>query len=246
MKRFYKTFSIKSLNERTVEAIVSQEIVDLDKEVLLLSGADLSIYKKNPVFAMNHDLSQILGKAISIKIVGDKLIAKLKFDVRPDSQVGAFQPDVIYERYKSGSQKQFSVGYNILETRQATKLDKERFGKDTEIVITKWQLLEISAVPIGANQGSATLSVKTPDKAEVIEEEELITEEETEEETTEIDAEELKKEILAEVADIVKELIKELLDKPEEEAVEEEETEEVVVIEPTKSFKKIRTGQIFL
>lgn len=146
------------LPDRALRAVVSKEVVDADGEVLLLQGADLSRWRRNPLFLRAHMIDFPIGHGLRIWQDGDDLIADLQFS-------GSDNPDAedLLQKYRRNEFREFSVGFGVFEERAPTQKDFEQFDPDGNAlvnVISKWVLLEISAVPIGSNPGTRTLDVK--------------------------------------------------------------------------------------
>jgi HK97 family phage prohead protease len=168
MKLKYKDIAVDNVSEdtRVVTGIISRELVDLDGEVVLISGVDLKVWKRNPVFAYNHNLSEITGHGLTIERSQDEigvpiLIASLKFDT------DAFSEEK-YQKYKNGSIRQFSIGFDFDEINDTrlTDLDIKKYGPECKRVIYRSTLYEVSAVAIGANQATEVLSIKSAEKTE--------------------------------------------------------------------------------
>jgi len=130
--------------ERTLTHFISTERVDRDKDIMEAGGVDLRNYKKNPVVAWVHDYRQPpIGKNLWIKKHKDDngemgLLAKTKFAM---SQFA----DEIFNLYKEGFLNAWSVGFIPVEVKDADE------KSDAKRVISKWELLEYSAVPVPSN-----------------------------------------------------------------------------------------------
>ncbi len=141
------------LPERAVRAVISQEVVDADREVLLLDGADVSRWRRNPLFLDGHRIDVRIGHGIGIFREGDKLVADLKFN---DTDIGESR----YQEYRRGDMREFSVGFSVFEERSPTDSDKDGFGDELANVVAKWALIEVSAVPLGSNPGTGVVEIK--------------------------------------------------------------------------------------
>ena len=162
-KNFSPTLDVLP-EERSVAARISTVSVDRDGDVLLPSGIDVADFAKNPVVLFGHDSGRIpVGKALRITRRPDAVEATVKFASRPPEHPDAVEwvPDTIFELFKQGVLRAFSVGFIVPEggARAASKKDVSRFGDNVRRVITRWKLLEFSVVPIPANQDALATAV---------------------------------------------------------------------------------------
>lgn len=139
----YKGFEIDCISEiktvdeanSTIEAVFSTADEDRHGDIVLQNW-DLKYFKKNPVIINSHnyyDATEVIGKAVSIKVIDGKLQGKIKFAVEENPKA-----KIIYDLYKGGFLNAFSVGF----------IAKEFDDKGT---ILKSELLEVSAVSVPAN-----------------------------------------------------------------------------------------------
>ena len=144
------TSEIKTIDERegTLTAYVSTNTRDRMNEVLDPQGIDVSNFRKNPVVLWAHDYTAPpIGKAIWIKRDGDGILSKVKFANTEFAQE-------IFQLYKEGFLKAFSVGFMPRETVDG---DGEKEPRRT---FKKWELLEYSAVPVPANPEALALAIQ--------------------------------------------------------------------------------------
>jgi HK97 family phage prohead protease len=138
------SFEIKvsGSEERTIDILASDDSVDSYNEILTHDGWDLKRYKKNPVIIWAHNYSiPPIAKTIWMKADKEKgLLGRIKF---PDEGVNPFA-DTIFKMYKDKFLNAFSVGFYGNE-----RVVPKKPGEP--ILITKKELLEISAVPIPSN-----------------------------------------------------------------------------------------------
>ena len=145
---------------RTVTAVISTASVDRDNEVLLPKGAQLTQFKKNPVVLWAHDYHDTpIGKAMWIKRDTDNIAAKVKF---PDEGVSD-KSDEVYDLFKGGFLKAFSVGFNPIKSHspEPDEIKKNPEWANVRRVYDKWELLEFSAVPVPANPEALVTAVKS-------------------------------------------------------------------------------------
>jgi HK97 family phage prohead protease len=161
----YKILQTKlsaSEGERAVIARISTTSVDRDGDVMLPSGVDLSDFTKNPVVLFGHDSNRIpVGRAVAIHRRAQDIVAKVQFAERPKSlpDMQEWVPDTIFSLFQQKILNAFSVGFTIQDSRPATKHDIARFGDGVRQIITKWNLLEFSVVPVPANQDALAVAV---------------------------------------------------------------------------------------
>ena len=163
MNLIKKVFSseIKAIDETNMEltALVSTNAVDRYREVIDPDGMDAKNFRKNPVVLWAHDYSQPpIGKALWIKKEGDGIVSKVKFANTPRAKE-------IFELYKDGFMKAFSIGFIPMETENIPMDDpmmpeKPQDHKKPRKIYRKWELLEYSAVPIPANPEAVALAVQ--------------------------------------------------------------------------------------
>lgn len=139
--------------ERAVISVISSEIVDRDREVMLVKGLDLKWYRKNPVVMYGHSHAGLpIGKNQWIRREKGRLVAKTIFATEEQNPLA----EQVYQLFKGGFLKAWSVGFIILESRDPKP---DEFEDPVTRVITKWVLLEYSAVPVPANMEALTTAV---------------------------------------------------------------------------------------
>lgn len=142
-----KTFEIQKEDGWIV---VNTGTVDRDRDRVLPSGADLSNYLKNPLVLWGHDYRSpwaIIGRAAEIRTEGD-------IRIRPELREPASDTDpmhIIRSLWDANLVRAASIGFNPL-----TWAENELGGRD----FTEWELLEVSIVPVPANQEALRLAVK--------------------------------------------------------------------------------------
>ena len=149
-------------DSRTVSAIISTTSVDRDGEVMISSGMDAKHFNKNPVVLFVHDHHSLpIGRAEKLKKERDQVTASVRFADRPDThpETAEWLPDTILHLFKEKVMSAFSIGFRILDAREATEKDKSKFGGDVWRIISKWELLEFSVVPVPANQDALATAI---------------------------------------------------------------------------------------
>jgi len=124
------------------KVIGSAEVVDRDGDVVVVSGIELDRYNKNPIVLFGHDYWSLpIGKTtdVYIDVIEGKncLVFEGEFapaEANPEAQK-------VRRLYDLGMLNTVSIGF-ITKERDAEKFDH----------ITRSELLEISFVPVPANQ----------------------------------------------------------------------------------------------
>lgn len=139
----YKSLGIeiKKVNEEqsTIDAVFSTSDEDRHGDIVNQEGWVLDEYKSNPVILWGHDHSQpAIGKAVDIGLDENKnLSGTIQFATKENPFA-----KVIYDLYKGGFMRAFSVGYMNLEAEES---------KNGTPIHKVNRLFEISAVNVGAN-----------------------------------------------------------------------------------------------
>lgn len=144
-KQFFKGLVTKSENG-TYKVLASTSAIDRAGDSIDQSGWDLGNFKKNPVMPWAHDYSALpVAKVTSIEVTDKGLEAEFEFAPAEGNPM-AQQIKVLYDE---GYLNAVSVGF----------IPKKRNGN----VITEAELLEISFVPVPANQEALRLAMKNFD-----------------------------------------------------------------------------------
>ena len=141
--------------ERAVIATISNSSVDRDNEVVLPKGGNLEQFQKNPVVLWAHESwNPPIGKMAWVKVTAKGIVAKTIFATTE-------RADEIYELFKGGFLRAFSIGFESKERRLPTakEIEKNPDWKDVRFVHAKWDLFEYSVVPIPANPGALAIAV---------------------------------------------------------------------------------------
>ena len=149
----------KDLGNRSVQFTISKEVVDRDGDILRAGGVDFTNYMKNPVFLPFHNSRDFpLGKVTKFWVEGNSVKAIVYFptleELSSDPENASEKAklvDFTYHCYKTGMLNAVSVGFIPLEWTET------KTGYD----ITKWELLEFSAVAVPANQDAIAEAVKS-------------------------------------------------------------------------------------
>lgn len=148
MKKIFLTGQIEksATKETAYRFLASTSSVDRQGDSIDQSGWELKNFFNNPVLLWAHRYDELpLGKIIDIQITPKGLEADVEFaseDANPKAQ-----------------QVKKLVDYGILNAVSVGFIPKERNGN----IITRAELLEISIVPVPANQDALALAYKDMD-----------------------------------------------------------------------------------
>lgn len=135
--------------DRTLEFIATKEVVDRDGDVVKVDGIDVRSFKKNPVLLWAHDHRGLpIGKVVKIVKDAGQLIMKVKF---AEPEIYGFA-DTVYKLLKAGYLKAVSIGFIPDFDQIEYPKDKKIRGKVVRRVMNLVELLELSVVPVPANQ----------------------------------------------------------------------------------------------
>ena len=123
------------------------ENVARDGGILEAEGWRLDEYAKNPVFLYAHQHEGLpLGRSTAVTREGSDLNFEVEF---PERGVHPFA-DTVFDLYRTGFMKAVSVGFRVNPKKTRDPSDEER-ERGAEWVSTDHELLELSAVPVGAD-----------------------------------------------------------------------------------------------
>lgn len=160
-----KTFETKlsaKPGERAVVARISTTAVDRDGDVMLPSGLDVKDFNKNPVVLLAHNAGTLpIGKVDRITKGSNDVVAKVLFAERPASHpiTEEWIPDTVFDLFKQQVLNAFSVGFIIDDARSAEAKDVSKFGDGVRRIVNRWRLVELSVVPVPANQEALAVAV---------------------------------------------------------------------------------------
>jgi HK97 family phage prohead protease len=162
-KAFPAEVRLSKDDARTVIADISTSAVDRSGEVLVPDGCRSKSYEANPIVCLMHDsyFSLPVGKITALKRTETSVQAKIVFAERPDAHPAEeeWTPDTLFSLYQQGVLSAFSVGFLPLEGRAANTRDQSKYGEECRYVHAKWDLLEVSVVPIPCNQEAVATAV---------------------------------------------------------------------------------------
>ena len=116
---------------------------------LLNSGGRFERFTENPVMLNNHDLAQLIGKWLNLKIEGNLLVADPEFDEGDEDAMKI--KGKVDRKYLRGA----SPGIIIL----SAEWRGNPVTDDGDLYVTEWELFEASTVSVPSNAGALTLQV---------------------------------------------------------------------------------------
>jgi len=152
--------------DRTLTFIASTEVVAMDGDIIRVDGWDLDTrYATNPQFLWSHNSSILpLGKGVDWRIITDKGEPRLEIDVEfaGPEQDHEFA-DRVYLMYLTGFLRAVSVGYVVHGYESPDKDAREELGLDDYgYVVTKAELIELSAVVVGSDPNALIQGGQVP------------------------------------------------------------------------------------
>jgi HK97 family phage prohead protease len=162
-KRFSSKISISPEEERTVVSVISCTTEDADNDCILPTGADLKRFQSNPVVLFGHNYSsKPIAKIVALSVTEDAITAKMQF---ADTQEAL----ECWSLVKGGFLSACSIGFIIKEAYYAGTEEFKQFVKANKIkvkdtvrrIISKFELLENSLVPIPSNPDALVQAVSS-------------------------------------------------------------------------------------
>ena len=143
-KKYLKSLISKSADtENTYTFLASTNAIDRQGDSIDQKGWDLTNFKTNPVVVWAHDYSELpIGKVLSITVTDKGLEAEFEFTPENGNPKGQQVKNLV----DNGFLNAVSVGF----------IPKTRAGN----IITGAELLEISVVPVPANQEAIRLAIQ--------------------------------------------------------------------------------------
>jgi HK97 family phage prohead protease len=132
-----------------MDVIISDESINSYDFWLKSDGCDFLRYSKNPIVLLQHDHKTLpIGRAQSWNIVDGVIYADIEFDKSDELAVK------IENKYINKFMSGFSVGFRPIEWSEDPTLWKLNQAIPT---VTRWELIEISAVTIPSNMNAVRL-----------------------------------------------------------------------------------------
>lgn len=143
---FPKCTRRSSDDTRTIVAI-NTEAQDRHGTIIDPEGGDISAYRQNPVFLINHDYGMVAGNGANVRMQNGQWIAEVD-----DADWDLDDPDIAkwHNKVKKGIVKMASIGFMPKSIERITEED-EKGNEERKIIIREWDLLEWSFVAVGSN-----------------------------------------------------------------------------------------------
>jgi len=157
--------------KKVYSAIASTDALDRDREVLLPKGVVTENFLKNPVMLRIHDYRHVpVGKVLDIAV--DETSVKFNFEFASSDEGQELE-----KLYNDGYMNAFSVGLYPLDSKYIDEdtpdqlelevadgskvlFDIAKYKMRPRRVVNKWELLEISPVPVPSNPEALLLRAK--------------------------------------------------------------------------------------
>ena len=151
IKRIIKTMKIRSTTDKesgVTRVVASTPDVDRYGDIVAASW-DLEQFQANPVIVWGHDYqTPPVGRAESVSVDGDNLVAEIRWDESPDNELGR----LVASQFKRGFLNSVSVGFQPGKSTPRSQLADDHPAKGAKgNFYERNQLMEISAVVIPAN-----------------------------------------------------------------------------------------------
>jgi HK97 family phage prohead protease len=143
--RSYLTAAVQPLADDEVLVTMSTSAQARDGHILEARGVRLDNYRANNIVLWQHNPSLPIGNAEDIEVVGDKIVARIRFAPLGISDTA----DTVRGLVKSGVVKGVSIGFDVID---AEPLDPAR--PRGGLRITAAEVLEASFVSVPADCGA--------------------------------------------------------------------------------------------
>lgn len=152
-KFYYPQVKAIDADQGIYEAMITTEVVDRDDEIMLVDGARLDNYLKNPIVLFGHNYTTaeaVVGRTLEINKISNKGIrARFQFADEVSEQAA-----LVKRLWAGGFLNAVSIGF-VPYQHEYRDID----GKNVR-VYTDWELLEFSIVPVPANQEALRMALK--------------------------------------------------------------------------------------
>ncbi|MGZ5782833.1 MAG: HK97 family phage prohead protease [Croceibacterium sp.] len=143
--RFVASAEISPLGDDQVAVVMSTAALARDGHILVPQGCSLENYRRNPIVLWQHSPDEPIGNAENITLGGQSIAANIRFAPLGISR----KADEVRGLMKAGVIRAVSVGFDPIEM-EPLDPKKPRGGQR----ISKWDLLELSAVSVPADTGA--------------------------------------------------------------------------------------------
>jgi HK97 family phage prohead protease len=150
--------------DRKFNCTINTDSLDSYDSVVLPQGCDPTAFLKIPTLYWNHDYEEPIGRALTLEKTNNTWRSQGQLALRPEDFVGPFFPDYVAAMVGQRIVRGVSVGFLPIEVRQPTKQDIEKWGRQLQIVYSKWKLLEYSITPTPANTDALIDAIRKLDE----------------------------------------------------------------------------------
>lgn len=150
VKRLHIKTPVVDIENRTVQGLCSAETIDLDGDVVQLSGIDTTYFLGADdesgvrTVYLDHDYARPIGTCRKLKMTSDGLYAQTYITRLP---IG----DEVMTLVQEGIIRGMSIGFRSMEASDPTIDEMVKYGRECSRVIRKSLLLEYSLTPMPAN-----------------------------------------------------------------------------------------------
>ena len=135
------TFEMEIRQSEPIEAVLSTDTpvqMGDSEEVLLHHPENIEFHTARLPLLLNHDQAEQIGIVEGLRIMGNKLMGKIRLASDDKSQE-------ILQDIKDGIRENLSIGYQVI---------KSHFDDLGRKIVTKYRVMEVSLVPIPADKNA--------------------------------------------------------------------------------------------
>lgn len=142
-------------------ATVATADIDMSGDVMNVNGCDSTLIEDCGTFLNEHDVEQTIGKCLKIIKGNNNIMAKLQFAIDADKESELYKRAFnVLEEYKTGVRNKFSIGFIPTEVSTNPKVCS-KYGEACKRYISKWLLVEVSAVTLPDNFSTKVIDLKS-------------------------------------------------------------------------------------
>jgi hypothetical protein len=151
--------------ERSDVSWISTKSVDRQGDVVFAKGMNDAQFAQNPLVTLNHAYwAPPAGRSVWRKFAKDGELrgvkAKTIYPAKPEAWgEDPWVPDKAFALCEAGLLNAKSIGFLPTKVHVPTNKERETLGKDTQLVIEEWLMLEYACVFLPANQDAVVEQV---------------------------------------------------------------------------------------
>lgn len=154
MKIRAEFFAKINKDANSVRVVASTPDADRAGDVVLPDW-DLEGYKKNPVILLNHNYESLVGRAKSISLDGDRLLAEIEFDDSEENQAGRRVKSQVERGFLNAVSVSFQSHKKVL--RSSLPKDDKNYSPSGGWALGGNELLELSVVSVPCNPSAVVI-----------------------------------------------------------------------------------------